>query len=826
MQPLFLTLVLLAAMPNEEIPLQAAKQVPSSIESKNDSLRQFDIEEAVVVASPKETSRLREQSLSVSLFNLEGLESRGVRAVKDLSSLAPNIHMPDYGSRLTSAIYIRGVGSRINTPAVGLYVDNVPYIDKTAYDFSFAGVERVDVLRGPQGTLYGRNTMGGLIRVFTADPITRYGTDFSFGMSTRNTGRRASLTTYLHPAEDMGISLRAYYEGSKGFFRNATTGQKQDGEDVAGGRLRWSWRASDVVKLDWTASYEYSKEDACPYFYLGDVDDETLALTVPSESSGTSESKSAILQNRMSFYKRHLFNTGVGVEHRFQNFTLSSITAYQHLQDDYFIDQDFISQDLFSLEQKQYMHTFTEEIALKSHERNNKWKWTTGIFAMYQYARTKCPVIFYSEGVDYLNAQIASALPTSPSLSVELTDQTLPFRARLVTPSVNAAAFHQSSINDFLVKGLTLTLGLRLDYEYKELRMNSGTSSTVPYSFAMSMGTAMSFSTEMTADPTLDGKLCNDAWQVLPKAALSYALPRNQGNIYFSVAKGYRSGGYNIQSYSDLSEAALRRALMLGVKDYSVSAISSLSLPDATKQTIIDAMSEAIDENTPEAPEISSLYYKPEYTWSYEAGTHLNLAERALQLDFSAFYMKTIDQQLARFSDSGFGRETVNAGRSKSLGLEVALRSQLLADRLRVSLSYGYTHAEFTNYNLGTSTDTGEEIDYTGNRVPYVPEHTFNVSADFSQPLKGNLFRAISVGADVNGAGSVVWDEANSFSQDFYATLNARVGLELVKNIRLELWGKNLTGSRFATFSFDSMDRRFAQYNAPRHFGFDLSLHF
>lgn len=826
MHPFFLTLALLSIMPHEEIPLHSGKQVQIGFESKGDSLRQIDIEEAVVVASPKETSHLREQPLSVSLFDLDGLESRGVHAVKDLSGLAPNIHMPDYGSRLTSAIYIRGVGSRINTPAIGLYVDNVPYVDKTAYDFSFAGVERVDVLRGPQGTLYGRNTMGGLIRVFTADPITCSGTDFSFGMSTRNTGRRASLTTYLHPADDMGVSLRAYYEGNKGFFRNSTTSQKQDGEDIAGGRLRWSWRASEVVKLDWTASYEYSKEDACPYFYLGDVDDETLTLTIPSEGLETSESYSAILQNRKSFYKRHLFNTGLGVEHRLQNFTLSAITSYQHLQDDYFIDQDFISQDLFSLEQKQYMHTITEEIALKSQERNKKWKWTTGIFAMYQYARTQCPVIFYSEGVDYLNAQIASALPTSPSLSVELTGETLPFRARLVTPSINAAAFHQSSFNDLLIKGLTFTLGLRLDYEYKELRMTSGTASLVPYNFAMSMGSAMSFATEMAADPTLNGKLCNDAWQVLPKAALSYALPGNRGNVYFSVAKGYRSGGYNIQSYSDLSEAVLRRALMLGVKDYSVSAISSLPLPDATKQNIIQAMTGAIDENTPDAPEISSLYYKPEYTWSYEVGTHMNLAQKALQLDFSAFYMKTIDQQLAHFSDSGFGRETVNAGRSKSIGLEVALRSQMFANRLCLSLSYGYTHAEFTNYNLGVSAETGEEVDYAGNRVPYVPEHNFNFSADFSQPLRGKIFQTLTIGADVNGAGSVVWDEANSFTQDFYATLNARIGLELVKNIHIELWAKNLTGSRFATFSFDSMNRRFAQYNAPRHFGCDVSLHF
>ena len=85
-----------------------------------DTLKNFDIEEAVVVASPKETNQLRKQPLSVSLFDATALKQRDVKDVKGLSAYAPNFFMPDYGSRLTSACYIRGIGSRINTPAVGL----------------------------------------------------------------------------------------------------------------------------------------------------------------------------------------------------------------------------------------------------------------------------------------------------------------------------------------------------------------------------------------------------------------------------------------------------------------------------------------------------------------------------------------------------------------------------------------------------------------------------------------------------------------------------------------------------------------------------------
>lgn len=779
-----------------------------------DSLRSFNIEEAVVVASPKENTQLRRQPLSVSLLDAAQMQPRGIGSLKNISAYVPNFYMPEYGSRITSACYIRGIGSRINTPAVGLYVDNVPYADKSSYDFSFDGVERVDVMRGPQSTLYGRNTMGGLVRVFTADPLTHHGTDLSAGWTSRTAGRRASLTTYLHPAADMGISIGAYYNGENGFFCNSATGTKQDGEDAGGARLRWSWAATPVVKIDWTASYELSNEQACPYYLLQDLNSETA----------TAEEQLA--QNRPSSYRRSIFNTGLGVEHRLPHLVLTSTTSYQRLADKMFMDQDFTSADIFSLEQKQRMNVVTEEVALKSPAGKRRWQWSTGAFAMYQYLRTTCPVTFYADGVDYLNSQIASAMPTSPKIGITFTESTVPFTSRLVTPSVNAALFHQSTINDLGVKGLSLTLGLRLDYDYHELRLTSGLEGeTSPFDFSMAMGPTMSFNSPLLADATLNGNLYNHSWQLLPKGSLNYELPRGLGNVYFSVAKGYRSGGYNIQSYSDLSQTALRRSMMQAVVKYSTETINSLPLPEAQKQGAIRGMTSVIEANMPAEPSIGTLYYKPEYTWSYELGTHLSPAGRALQIDLSAFWMKTRDQQLARFAQSGLGREMVNAGRSRSIGLEASLRSSLLSDRLMLSATYGFTNSTFTNYDLGTSTD-GTTVDYTSNRVPYVPLHTFSASADYRQPVSSSWLKAVSFGADVKGAGNVMWDEANSFSQDFYANLGARIAFELPANVSIDIWGRNLTDSHYATFSFDSMNRRFAQFGAPRHFGVDVKVHF
>ena len=160
--------------------------------------------------------------------------------------------------------------------------------------------------------------------------------------------------------------------------------------------------------------------------------------------------------------------------------------------------------------------------------------------------------------------------------------------------------------------------------------------------------------------------------------------------------------------------------MMLGVRQYSEQVIRQIPhMPDAVKDKAIAGMTGVLDRVTPQAPDASTLYYKPEYTWSYEAGIHHNLADKMLQLDLAVFCMKTHDQQIARFAQSGMGRVMVNAGRSRSTGVEVGLRSQLAHDRLTLTANYGYTHAKFTRYDLGTSA-SGTRVDYTGNRVPFV----------------------------------------------------------------------------------------------------------
>ncbi|MDR0725375.1 MAG: Plug domain-containing protein, partial [Prevotellaceae bacterium] len=129
-----------------------------------------------VVVSSKEGQELKKIPASISILSSTTIERERMSGMRGLSAFVPNLFIPDYGSKYTSAIYIRGVGSRMGNSAIGMYVDNVPYLDKTSFDFDFFDIKRVEVLRGPQGTLYGRNSMGGLINIYTLSPYDYQGT--------------------------------------------------------------------------------------------------------------------------------------------------------------------------------------------------------------------------------------------------------------------------------------------------------------------------------------------------------------------------------------------------------------------------------------------------------------------------------------------------------------------------------------------------------------------------------------------------------------------------------------------------------------------------
>ena len=760
-----------------------------------DTTKVIDIEEVVVIATPKENSRLRQQPVSATSLSQEDMRNNAVTSVKSLSALVPNLFIPDYGSKLTTSVYIRGIGSRINTPAIGLYVDNIPFIDKSAFDFNYADVERIDVMRGPQGTLYGRNTMGGLIRVFTKSPFTYQGTDLRLSAATYN-NYQASLTHYHRISTQFAFSAGAFYSHKGGFFKNDFNGKRIDTDNEFGGRIRAIWLPTENLKLDFTVNYEYTNQGGYPYEYTGRTDGET------EDRAGYIGS---ISYNNDCGYRRNLVNSGVNLEYQGRNFTLSSATGFQYLYDRMDLDQDFTEQDIYTIMQKQNSKTLSEEIVMKS-KPGSRWQWTTGVSGFYQWLDTDAPVTFRPDGVktmieDNANSMFPSGNPAAPTMHLTVNNSTLPVPGRFETPVLNGAVYHQSTLNDLFVDGLSLTVGLRLDYE--KIKMHYGSGTDMDFDFLFGMGPMHITSENLHAISSFIGEESADYTQLLPKFALEYAW-NPQNNVYASVTKGYRSGGYNIQMFSDLIQGSLRNAM-----------IDALAADPNFKR--FASMLENFKTGSASIRE--ATLYKPEYSWNYEIGTHLTLFGGKLQADLAAFYMDTRDQQISRFADSGLGRITVNAGKSRSIGAEASLRSQI-TDALSLYGSYGYTYATFTDYTLSDTED------YNGNYVPFVPKHTFTAGGQYVFRLrKGAWLDNITVNANYRAAGRIYWTEQNNASQPLYGILNGRVSLNK-GNGQVGFWINNALNKDYQAFYFETMNRGFAQQGRPLQFGIDLKCRF
>ncbi len=789
-----------------------------------DTTKVIDIEEIVVIATPKENNRLRQQPVSSTSFSQDEMRNRSVTSIKSLSNRVPNLFIPDYGSKLTTSVYVRGIGSRINTPAVGLYVDNIPFIDKSAFDFNYSDIERIDVLRGPQGTLYGRNTMGGLIRVFTKSPFSYQGTDVRLGAATYN-NYKASVTHYHRISERFAFSSGVFYEHKGGFFRNSLTGKQVDTDNEFGGRIRAIWLPSENNRLDFTVNYEYTNQGGYPYQYMGRTD---------GEEEDRPQDLDKINYNSTCGYKRNLINAGLNYEYQADNFILSSVTGFQYLYDQMNLDQDFTSQDLYTMMQKQNAKTVSEELVLKS-KPGKRWQWITGASGFYQSLHTQAPVTFRSDGIAWLNGMINTygnqympVIQVGPmSMNMQFSDNIkgneLLIGGDFDTPVLNGAVFHQSTFNDlFGMEGLSLTAGLRLDYEKLTFNYHTGYDFTHTYGLK---GVLSPMNTVIEMIPEADyqaskyyiGELTHDYVQLLPKVSLQYQFNRH-GNVYITVSKGYRSGGYNIQMFSDILQNDMQSSIMKDVAGVTVPAVEGVPMiPQETKDQITGILNKLATETATDVR--AATLYKPEYSWNYEAGSHLDLLDGKLQTDIAAFYMDTHDQQISRFAESGLGRVTVNAGKSRSMGFEAALRTQI-TEALSLDGNYGYTYATFTRYTLSDTEN------YNGHYVPFVPKHTFSVGGQYIIRLKQcTLLDNITLNANYNAAGRIYWTEKNDASQALYGTLNGRINFNK-GNGQIALWINNALNKKYEAFYFESMNRGFAQYGRPLQVGIDLRCRF
>jgi outer membrane receptor protein involved in Fe transport len=634
-----------------------------------------------VVISAKETAPSERLPAAISLLPAGKLNREGARSLKQLTARVPNLYMPDYGSKLNSPVYIRGIGSRTGAPAVGLYVDGIPYLDATSFDFQLLDVASVEIARGPQGTMYGRNAMAGIIRVTTRSPLRDPG--FSarlLGGSRRHALLALSGVTPL--GRRSGLSATINYTHRDGCARNRHDGRLAGTRDDLAARLRV--QLLHHSRSDLHIAAERSRQQGYPY---GKVENGIIA---PPD------------QDEQGSYDRDMFVAGYTLAAG----PLRAVTGYQYLRDKQAVDQDFSPDPLFFATQRQRQSALSQEFIARLDHRDN-YRQVSGLFAFAQW---------HDKAVDVF---------TRPTDAVA--------RSRYHYFTRGLAAYHQSTLDNFPLRGLSLSAGLRLDREV-----------------ASQAATVLRF------------------FELLPKASVAFS--RGGHTLYLSVAKGYKTGGFNATFSND-------------------------------------------DERV----------FRPETSWNREAGYKLHLPPR-LAIALALFHVDWRQQQITQIitlPDGASGSLVRNAGRSFSRGIELSLDLSPL-ERLDADLNFGYTDARFKDYLYNAATGTR----YDRNRVPRVPLHTLSAGLAYRLPVRAGLLDEVQLDARYTATGAIYWQENNLDRQSPHSLLDAAVSLRR-QRVTLSLRASNILDAKYAVYRFDVAPLRasYAQQGRPRTIDAEISIH-
>lgn len=662
--------------------------------------KRIDLDEVTVTEFKQNRHNLTPSSVSAAGHRF--LNAQELTGLKDLTAVMPNFFMPDYGSRQNAPVYIRGVGAKTKGPAVGFYVDGVPHFENSAFDVDLSDIAGVEIYRGPQGTLYGRNAIGGIINVHTHSPLEYQGTRIKVGYGSKN-DLTARFTNYTKLSSTFGFSLAGGYHHNDGFFRNEATGHKADDIDNGFGRIGLVWRPADLWTLRLHSMIDYSDQSGYPY---GAYNRET-GHTAP------------VNYNRHSLYRRLISTSGLNARYDGAVFSFNSQTSYQFIKDHQAIDQDFTPNDLFFVVNELKQNMLSQELTLKSNN-DSRYQWIFGAFGMMQ-------EIDNSVETQYIRNDYA--LPTNYQI-----------------PVYAFALYHQSSYN--LWRGLSVTAGLRFDYEYAKHHYRRDR-------YVLSTGG------NREEVKTFDSNLHFD--QLTPKFTLQYLTTAH--NLYYaSVTRGYKAGGFNQTFRTE-------------------------------------------DERT----------YAPEYNWNYEIGTKLHFFDYRLAAELALFYIDWRHQQVNQ-TVPGIGNVLHNAGHSDTKGVELSVMARPI-EGLNIRMSYGYTYARFLDYKKS------DKIDYSGNMLPMVPRNTLGLHTDYTWlPANTSIIDKLVFSAALTGVGKIYWSEDNIVAQDFYTLLNAKVSA--TRGIfTWEVWGKNLTDTKYHSYCFKS-SADYAQLGKPLRFGTSLIVHF
>lgn len=471
----------------------------------------------IIVTAQRRSESVQSIPVAITALGSEQIAKTGIVGIDNIATRVPNFYFGSFGA-VRPQLYIRGIGTRSFDPgsesSVGVFADDVYYGRSSGSFGAMKDIERIEVLRGPQGTLYGRNTIGGAINVITKAPTDYLTGNIEAGIS--NYGGWNLFGAVGGPISGDTVTARValWTTQRDGYSVNLTTGKRFQGIENSGGRLRLTLKPVDDLKIDLGADFMVDGNKAAfSGFNQGtSVNRNAVFFAAPVFTATPPQSlyKGDLVHDPV--LKRHAQTLSAKIDYAMNDLSITTITAYRHL--DSYDGRELEGSSLDVLQQltDEKSNQFTQELRLTSASDGNlsfggKLDWILGA---YYYHDSSERIDTFPMGVNWVNyAVTTSAVDVSAS-----------------TYGANAwALFGQAALH--ITDALTLTLGGRYSNDRKWARQ-SGTSTNPGLPLI-----AVPFSTK--------NRISSSSFD--PRIVLDYKINRD-ASVYASYSTGYKGGGF------------------------------------------------------------------------------------------------------------------------------------------------------------------------------------------------------------------------------------------------------------------------------------------
>ena len=816
--------------------IKAASPTPNSSQQRL-------MQEEVIITARKRVERIQETPIAISAFSDEALKVAGIADIRDLQESVPGLNLSEMGNKAPS-IFIRGVGQKESLaaldPGVGVYINSI-YIARTDSQLlDLMDTESIQVLRGPQGTLFGKNNTGGALLVTTKKPNTNA---LETTVSTRlgNYGRRDFKISTNIPlnADTLATSISLKSTHMDGYLKSTYDGEEYGDQDRLGATARLYWQPSNAFNTDlfyyWSKTDEKGAGLTC-FFQNPDSVFNTFTwpgFTAPKSyesrcRSSEAESKDhKVLINGPSTFEMTSQIVGLTLNWEYKHFEIKSITAWSH-QNNIGIVNDSDATDIagvetgplavrigleaslasgygdFSLPDDEQRNQYSEELQLTGRALDNRLSYTTGIFvAREEIDNSMSGNMVGDRGYSY-KANVTTLIPKIIGTSSDLTNDSFAFFAQ-----------GTYQITDWY----QLTAGARYTIEKRQ----RDATLFEPDCEAILSANLVPGATDLCAFDVL-GLTDPSSFYENPPSVLPVRLAGDNGK-----AKGDKEWS-----------------------KWTPTLTNAFSLPDRyLENTVFDSTllyltySKGFKSGGFEMKGLEISQFEPENVTNYEIGLKVDAFDQRLRFNTALYYMDYDDIQI-RITEQGQSFADIllfidNAGAATIQGFEMELTA-LPVPNVVLTATTSYTDASYDEF-IASDVDTAaippvqSTIDRSDEDFAAIPKLTYSLSAMVILPTEiGEFAPRLSMyyrDSLYTGLDATAWDSQfrDLATIDDVTLWNFRLGYTPINNDNIQLWFfvDNLADENYFQGGFSNTESLGAGsyvLGAPRTYGLEASIAF